>query len=126
MTEADPVDSVQITVQILNADSTPTSVEDRTFTASLEIASAQQSIDVDQLDLETDPSSTTDDLLTEDISKPDLSETNNKPERSHSLPQVTPLIQECVEGNELSDREIDVWHVPYQYYRLTKVEMWKD
>ena len=90
------------------------------------MAPAGQSIDVDQVDLESDPSSTPDDLLAEDIFKPDLTASSNKPERSHTLPQVTPLIQQCVEGNELSDLEVDVWHVPYQYYRLTKVEMWKD
>ena len=36
------------------------------------------------------------------------------------------MVGDCVEGVELDDLEIDIWHVPFQFYRLTKVEMWKN
>ena len=41
------------------------------------------------------------------------------------MPQTVPKLDPCIEGTVRSNDVVDVWYVPKQFYRLTKVELHK-
>ena len=122
MTASDPEDSETITVQVLDENNDPL-IGDRTFTVALVTTptpSTQQLVLPGAEDGEASQTPATE----EGEETPGTQDGDDQSGKTREAPReptversplttVTPVVDECYRGGELSNQKIDVWHVPY-------------